>query len=207
MKKAIAQYDKLYAAKNILWNPTPGRMVVEALSHFKTPGLCLDMGCGDGKNMFFLEKRGWVVEGIDKSILAIEGAKRRFKENNLIPRGNLIVKDITDYEYPLDHFNLVVCYGLYHCLTKNEINHIHYKMIASLKSGGLIAFCMINNNLRMPANHGTTKTFLRSENYVIELVNEQLEILKVFTGEIEEEHLPVIGKHKHSITWCLFKKK
>jgi 2-polyprenyl-3-methyl-5-hydroxy-6-metoxy-1,4-benzoquinol methylase len=207
MKESIVQYDKLYKVKGILWTETPGRMVVEAISHFKKPGKCLDMGCGDGKNMIFLERRGWKVNGIDKSTLAIKGAKKRFHINNQIIKGSLKVQNVTSYKYPSDYYDLVVCYGLYHCLKDSEIKTIHHKMINSLKSGGLIAFCMINDNLPMPFNHGTTKIFLRSENYIKELVNDYIEILKVCTGEIEEDHLPVIGKHKHSITWCLFKKK
>jgi hypothetical protein len=33
------------------------------------------------------------------------------------------------------------------------------------------------------------------------------EILELFSGEIEEDHLPIIGKHKHGVTWGLFRKK
>jgi SAM-dependent methyltransferase len=201
-----APYDKLYLNKEILWPEKPGRMVVKALEHASGGKRCLDIGCGDGKNLIYLENNGWTVDGVDKSKLALAGAEKRFGKNNFIKKGNLILKDVVSYEYTKNFYDLVVCYGLYHCLNDEELKVTHKKMVSSLKKGGLIAFATLNDNLPIPDDHHTGKIYLRKENHIFEFIGDSFELLEREIDIIQEDHLPLVGIHKHSLTWALFKK-
>jgi SAM-dependent methyltransferase len=198
-------YDKLYKASGILWPDEPGRMVVKA-SKLNKPGYCLDIGCGDGKNMLFLEKLGWTVIGVDKSKYAINGAYKRYLINEKDFNGKLIRMDAVDYEYIDESFDLIVCYGLYHCLNDAEIECINKGIIRSLKHNGLLAFASFNNNKPLPYNHETEGIILRPENHIFETLGQNLILIDKEVGFIKESHRPLVPEHEHSLTWALFRK-
>lgn len=204
-KKKIGTYDHLYKNSEMLWPEKPGRMVEEAVKLLQ-PGKCLDIGCGDGKNMFFLENLGWDVTGVDISKYAIDAAYKRYELKSKKIIGQLVLEDAVEYQYPVQQFDLVVSYGLYHCLTDNEINQIHAPIIASLKKGGLLAFATLNDTLPIPEDHNTGEIILRSPEHIFNLVGKDLEVVKKEIGEITESHPPLVGEHKHSLTWALFRK-
>lgn len=207
-QKKAGTYDKLYiSSDNMLWPEKPGRMVEAAIEIMKEPGKCLDIGCGDGKNMLFLENLGWNVIGIDISKYAIRAAFKRYEQKKKKIVGELILDDAVEYKYPNEVFDLVVCYGLYHCLSDEEIKQIHAPMIGSIKRGGLFAFCALNNSLPVPNSHGTGDIYLREPSHIFDIIGNDLIILKKQYGEITESHLPLVNEHKHSLTWALFKKQ
>jgi SAM-dependent methyltransferase len=208
VRKNVAQYDFLYATKRILWPEQPGRMVDKATQILDNSGRCLDIGCGDGKNIAFLKKKAWNVDAFDKSFLAVSGARQRLNELGITMNGNLSVDDSITYPYIANNYELIVNYGLYHCLDDDKVSITQKKMTQALKKGGLVAFAMLNDSMPMPINHGTTgEIYLRSEQFLRNLMLPDYEILELFSGEIEEDHLPIIGKHKHGVTWGLFRKK
>jgi 2-polyprenyl-3-methyl-5-hydroxy-6-metoxy-1,4-benzoquinol methylase len=105
-------YHRLYQASPLLWSSQPGRMVKKALGHFKLPGQALDIGCGDGKNLVYLEKAGWKVTGFDINSIAIDSVEKRAKQH-LGERGKtstpVFRADARKYDYPSELFDLAAC--------------------------------------------------------------------------------------------------
>jgi len=64
-------WNARYASKTLLWSAEPNRMFVEEVSGL-TPGLALDLGCGEGRNAVWLAERGWTVRAVDLSDVAVE---------------------------------------------------------------------------------------------------------------------------------------
>src|SRR5579884_2977031 len=93
LSRKAGAYDRLYDATDLLWPDTPGRMVVEAASRL-TPSRALDLGCGDGKNLCYLARLGWTVDGIDLNKRALAGARRRLDEAGLPLQGVLACDDV-----------------------------------------------------------------------------------------------------------------
>ena len=91
----IGPYDDLYEAAGRLWPDTPGRMVVRAAEAIAKPVRTLDLGCGDGKNMAYLERLGWTVDGVDLSPVACAEAARRRAESGASWQGRIICSDVT----------------------------------------------------------------------------------------------------------------
>ena len=72
-------WDERYSSIPALWSGHVNAVVVtetEALS----PGTALDVGCGEGGDALWLAGRGWQVEGVDVSQVALDRAARHAAE-------------------------------------------------------------------------------------------------------------------------------
>jgi SAM-dependent methyltransferase len=150
-----------------------------------------------------LEQLGWTVHGIDVSPLALKGAQRRLEQLKLVPRGWLAQVDATDADFGEGIYDLVISYGLYHCLSDDGLRTAHGAAMRALRAGGLFAFAVFNDSLPIPPNHCTSGLVLRSVDYVPNLLK-SCRRLALEVGEIEEAHPPLVPRHRHSLTWGLF---
>ena len=67
-------WDARYEAKGALWGAEPNQFLAE-IADVMEPGTALDLGCGQGRNSFWLASRGFTVTGLDLSPVAIEQAR------------------------------------------------------------------------------------------------------------------------------------
>jgi SAM-dependent methyltransferase len=203
--KRSGKYDNLYRTVDYLWPLVPGRMVKHFLELKIKPGNAIDLGCGDGKNLIFLEKSGWIVDGVDVSHIAIEKAKKRLYNSQIHLKGKLINQDVLDYEYIENKYKLVVAYGLFHCLDNEQLSFLMNRIRCSLVSEGYLVFAVFNDEIPLPENHFTGELYLRNKYYMLNELKDWLPI-KIEFGKIEENHYPLVGYHTHSLTWGIFKK-
>jgi SAM-dependent methyltransferase len=64
-------WDKRYAATDRLWSAGPNQFVESEL-HALPPGRALDLAAGEGRNAIWLSQRGFAVEAVDFSAVALE---------------------------------------------------------------------------------------------------------------------------------------
>lgn len=76
------EWDERYAGKKLVWSSGPNRLFAE-LTESLTPGRALDAGCGEGRNAIWLAERGWEVEAVDFSAVAIEKARQIARRRNV----------------------------------------------------------------------------------------------------------------------------
>lgn len=196
-------YDALYLGRRLLWEATPGRMVWRAAETLRA-GRALDLGCGDGKNAVFLESLGWRVDGIDISELACLAAHRRWSDSGFERRGWIACADVTRAQFAPQTYDLVIAYGLAHCLSDRGIRAVWAKIRHALRPRGVLALAAFTNDLPLPADHGTREIVLRPASMTLDLcASQDWERIDIRTGEIEEAHEPVIGMHRHSMVWAL----
>ena len=67
-------WNARYEAEGSLWGAEPNQFLVE-IADVLEPGTALDLGCGQGRNSFWLASRGFTVTGLDLSPVAIEQAR------------------------------------------------------------------------------------------------------------------------------------
>lgn len=197
-------YDTLYRSRDKLWPDRPGRMVRRA-AEIRRPGRALDVGCGDGKDVYYLERMGWIVDGVDVSMIAIDAARRRLRGLDRTQRGSLTVADAVEADFGTQVYDLAIVYGIYHCLDDEKLVRAHETICRAVKCGGLLAFATFNNGLPLPPGHHTNGIVLRPPDYIPGLLS-RWRCLALESGDIVEEHLPLVPRHHHSLTWGLFEK-
>lgn len=197
-------YDGLYAACGILWPARAGRMVVRATAGM-APGRALDAGCGDGKNAAHLIRHGWIVDAFDVSKLALASFERRMHAQGLKTVGNIWQDDLVSVSLDKDKYDLVVAYGVYHCLTDDVLPCVHTNLLRAVKVGGRFVFAAFNNQLPVPERHGTGDLSLRPRDHIPKIMDGwETEALEF--GIIHEHHRPIISEHCHALTWGIFRK-
>ena len=75
-------WDARYETKGALWGAEPNQFLAEIATVLE-PGTALDLGCGQGRNSFWLASRGFTVTGLDLSPVAIEQAREVAKDLDL----------------------------------------------------------------------------------------------------------------------------
>jgi SAM-dependent methyltransferase len=203
-------YRKLYQPSIMLWPNRPGRMVRKAAEQIANAGKAMDIGCGDGKDVIYLEDRGWTVTAFDVNQVAIANLAQRQSQHfgsMHVLKGRVAVADASKYEYPSEEFDLVIAYGLYHCLDDETLSIVHHGAVQSLKPGGLFAFAAFNDTLPVPDGHGTDDLVLRHQDHIFDMVQGDFDVIDREVGTITEVHPPLVNSHSHGLTWGLFRKK
>lgn len=70
--------------------------------HRVLPGPALDIACGNGRNSLFLAQKGFRVDSVDISDIAVE--RLRGRHPGILPRR----RDLDDWEIPLERYRLIV---------------------------------------------------------------------------------------------------
>ncbi|MBM7416411.1 MULTISPECIES: class I SAM-dependent methyltransferase [Nocardiaceae] len=70
-----AAWDAKYERAELIWGAPPNDMVVEFCTSLPR-GRALDLACGEGRNALWLATRGWSVDAVDFSSVALSKAVR-----------------------------------------------------------------------------------------------------------------------------------
>jgi len=103
----------------------------------------LDIGCGDGKYLLFLQKFGFQVTGLDSSPTAISMARTASKNS-----GDFIVADMFEYLYPPNTYDLVISHAALHHGLKTKVISLLVKIHDTLLTGGSIFLSLPNEDCK-----------------------------------------------------------
>jgi len=93
----------------------------------------LDIGCGDGKYLLFLIKKGFKITGLDSSPTAISIAKKVLGQS-----GQFIVADMFDFPYQTNTYDLVISHAALHHGLKTRVTSFVEKIYGLLVGNGKI---------------------------------------------------------------------
>lgn len=134
-----------------------------------TPGSALDLGCGTGTNVITLARHGWKVTGVDYSILAINRAERKAKENNVSV--NLEVKDVTRLDNIDDKFDLILDIGCFHSLPasgrQRYITTVD-RLLADVGTYLLYTFLIAGQEWARPGSTEANLQFISDKLYIVD---------------------------------------
>ncbi len=151
MEKDKEKWNKKYASgEYLLKNPSN---IVKRFINIASKGKALDIACGTGRNALFLAEKGFEVDAIDISDVALENLKGR---KNINP----ILADLDTYYLPEEKYNLI--------LNINYLNRRLFPQIKeALKTGGVLIFETFTLNDRKDLWKPENRDYLLRKNELI----------------------------------------
>lgn len=126
-------FDKKYKKNDFYLGSKPSKIIIDILN-YKSAGDVLDLGVGEGRNAIFLAKKGFKIDGIDKSK---EGIKKFI---NLTKKEMVSIHAIAglieDFNYKKD-YDIIISTATLHFLEKENILNVIKKMKEHTKKDGL----------------------------------------------------------------------
>jgi len=196
-------YDAGYSATECFWGTEAASLVKAFLTERDVDGFAvLDVGCGEGKNANAFAKAGASVIAIDCSDLAVANGQRLF-ESKLI---DWRVADASSLILPADSFDVVVSYGLFHCLSdKASAERLISDVQRATKPGGYNIFCTFNDRSQdLSAHPGFEPLLLGHEWYLGNYAGWLIE--QSSDKDLHETHPHNMIPHHHSLTRVIAKK-
>lgn len=201
----LGGYDDGYVACPCFWGKQPSSLVSFYLSRHEVPEGCrvLDAGCGDGRNAQAFARRGADVLAIDISQLAIERATAAWPEISV----NWCQTDIREAEFDACSFDVIVAYGILHCLRgPEELAETIEKFRAATNAGGYNIVCAFNERRQeLDDAHPGFEPCLMPHSYYLRAYEDWL-IEEASDRDLFESHPHNRIPHVHSMTRLLARK-
>jgi tellurite methyltransferase len=156
----------------------------------------LDLGCGEGKNAYALADAGAEVTAVDCSAAALANGKEKLAHNRI----TWVQANAYDFLQDAHEFDVVVMYGLLHCLpSAEEIRSVVQASLGHTRHGGYhIVVTFDDGPHDLTAHPGFRPTLLPHE-WFVRLYDRQ-EIVVSRRDRIEEVHPHNNIPHFHSLT-------
>jgi len=200
-------YDEGYLACPCFWGSVPGSLILTLEDRIRSfAGLSvLDVGCGEGKNSLYIASKGAAVSAYDVSDIAIEHARcagNGGAANNPI----FEVKDVTNEQRIVGYYDIVIAYGLFHCLKDGDtIMRVCRMLQSATKPGGFMVVCAFNDRSQdLSAHPGFHPITLRHEEYIRAFNGWKL--IEAHDRDLHEVHPHNAIPHTHSMTRIIAQK-
>jgi SAM-dependent methyltransferase len=105
-------------------------------------GKALDIGCGNGRNSFYLAQRGMEANGIDFSKTSIEWGKQIVKEQSI--KVNFLCQSIFEFQDKPESFDFIYDSGCLHHIKPHRRNQYLKTILKYLKPDGYFAMVCFN---------------------------------------------------------------
>jgi SAM-dependent methyltransferase len=126
----------------------PTQFVRSAATAFAVEGkrAVLDLGCGAGRDTFYLADQRFEVTGADLAGSGLEIARRLSAGRENPPR--LLKADARDLPFPAERFDAVYCFGLLHEFTdestaERDVQSVMSEIARVLPPSGLLALAVL----------------------------------------------------------------
>jgi 2-polyprenyl-3-methyl-5-hydroxy-6-metoxy-1,4-benzoquinol methylase len=195
-------YDDGYSSCPCFWGNKPSSLVIKLAAKIRkfSDFRVLDAGCGEGKNAAFFAKKGARVDAIDVSKYALNNAARAWPARLGI---TWIEADLRRHQLPSGIYDIVVAYGLLHCLaSREEVAALAARLKATTRPGGHFALCAFNNRAQdLRAHPNFSPTLLSHTEYCALFWDWNTE--HATDTDLTEQHPHNNIVHTHSITRIL----
>ena len=187
-------WNQLYKKEVVPWSNAPANLLKSLIEYLPTDAKILDLGCGRGRNSFFLDQHGYKVLGLDISETAIQQAKDKKS------KCEFKVFDLMHEEWPKD-FDAVIDFGFYHFLPETYRKNYMQKLYTSLKPNGIYCQQSGRNDIEHSYNR------IPGEYIPPELNKEDIIFDKYNILLCEEITIPPHGQWKKYPCWNLIARK
>jgi tellurite methyltransferase len=201
-------YDSGYAQCPCFWGREPGSLVrglVQLLGDSVHSMKALDVGCGEGKNAVYLAQHGADVVGVDVSRRALQNATNAWAPAERI---HLLLGDAMSLPLRTTaRFDIVIAYGLLHCLpTGDRLATVVSELQHLTSACGYNVIATFNDRSQdLSAHPGLAPCLMSHASYV--QLYAGWEIISATDTDLHEIHPHNMIPHHHSLTRILARRR
>ncbi|SDB31456.1 Methyltransferase domain-containing protein [Flavobacteriaceae bacterium MAR_2010_188] len=115
----------------------------KALHYLKKETNLLDIGCGEGADTVFFANNGFRVTALDFNETHLDRLQT-FLDDNSIKNATIVHTDILDFQYPLNHYEVINCLLVGCCMLRSDFEALNLKLRLTLKKGGILIMSLRN---------------------------------------------------------------
>lgn len=198
-------YDEGYKNCKCFWGEEPGSLINILSSNITDYNnlKILDIGCGEGKNAIYLARLGARVDALDLSELAIKNAISNWPDHNIV---TWECADICDKQLTNNKYDIIIGYGLLHCMHNKEdiIKNIKKIKNATVK-GGYNVICAFNSRHQDLSAHPDFHPTLLDHSFYLRSYNDW-DVIHESDEDLHETHPHNNIPHSHSMTRIVSRK-
>ncbi len=177
-----------------LFGGNPNQTIVDYEHLFDKKWSILDVGCGDGKNSFYLAKQGFEnIDAFDISETAIAKIERLCKKEKV--NINTKISTVADFEFN-KQYDLVLSFGVYHFMAKEEWISFIEKSKRNTNIGGIHIIQMFNDSIAPTPDIEPYAIGMAKDGEIKELYSDW-EIIEYLSYTFNDEH-PGVPLHQHA---------
>jgi 2-polyprenyl-3-methyl-5-hydroxy-6-metoxy-1,4-benzoquinol methylase len=190
-------YDDGYEAVTGFWGTMPGSLVREYLATHDVAGLrVLDVGAGEGKNATAFARAGANVMAVECSATAIQNGQQLFPDAAIA----WAHRDALEIDYPKSSYDIVISYGLTHCLpSETTACRLVRSLQAALVPGGTFILVSFNSGSHDLSAHPRFEPLLLDHAWFVEMF-EGWRFATLSDSILFETHPHNNIPHHHSLT-------
>jgi SAM-dependent methyltransferase len=144
-------WDARYAGTDLLWSVEPNRFLVEEAATLR-PGKALDLAAGEGRNAVWLAEKGWTVDAVDFSAVALSKARRLAEARGV--ELNRIEADVEQYALPDREYDLAILFYLH--LPWERMKNVLRRISAAVAPDGTLLL-VGHDRINLDRGHGGPK--------------------------------------------------
>ncbi|MGW3104265.1 class I SAM-dependent methyltransferase [Streptomyces sp. NPDC001100] len=129
-----AGWDERYRGSELVWKAEPNRFVEEELAGLEPSGRAVDIAAGEGRNAVWLAERGWEVDAVDFSAVALEKAEQMAAGHGV--RLHTVRTDLTDWAPREATYDLALIAYLH--LPWPEMSQVLARAATAVRKGGTL---------------------------------------------------------------------
>jgi tellurite methyltransferase len=128
-------YNQKYSKKEFYWGLRPHNLVIDSIKYIPANAKILDLGCGEGKNSFFLAENNFDITSIDISKTGIKKLKKFAKKEKLNIKAN--ISDIKSYLENCEKFDAIFGINVLQFIDQKNIFSVIEKIKSKTKPDGI----------------------------------------------------------------------
>lgn len=177
-----------------LFGSAPNKTIVEYEHLFSKEWNLLDVGCGDGKNAFYLAKQGFEnIDAFDVSETAIGKIERLCCNTDI--KINTSVTSVAEFEFK-KKYDLIMSFGVFHFMPKDEWKAFVRKAQNNTNVGGIHIIQLFTDTIA-PTPDIAPYAIGMAKDGEIKKMYEDWEIIEYLSYNFDDEH-PGVPLHKHA---------